>query len=450
MAAAQTDVIVIGAGVAGLAAARELSQAGLRVQVLEARPRIGGRIATVRDAALPVPVELGPEFIHGKPPETWNLVHAAGLAVYEMIGGAWWSEHGTLRLRDDFFAQIDAVMERMDGVAQDQSFQAFLDGHVQDEQLRDAAAFARRYVEGFDAADPEQISVHALRHENVASAAVDGERSFKIIDGYDHVAQALHAGLNLHCASEHLNTVVRSITWQPGSVEIQAETGTGQPLPPFTATCAIITLPLGVLKAAPGERGAVQFVPALPHKEAAADQLRMGPVVRITLWLREPVWENAQIVRTQGDGDLAQISFLHAPDAALTTWWTPYPLQVPLITGWVGGPRAATLAQQGEAFVVETAIKSLAQVLGMERQQLEAYVQAWYVHDWQADPFARGAYSYVAVGGVDAPAALAEPVAGTLFWAGEATNTDGHTGTVHGAIATGQRAAREVLQRAQD
>ena len=78
--------------------------------------------------------------------------------------------------------------------------------------------------------------------------------------------------------------------------------------------------------------------------------------------------------------------------------------------------------------------------------ELRRQMTASFVHDWQADPFSRGAYSYTAVGGMDAAQALAAPVEGTLFFAGEATNVDGYTGTVHGAIATGLRAANELLE----
>jgi monoamine oxidase len=83
--------------------------------------------------------------------------------------------------------------------------------------------------------------------------------------------------------------------------------------------------------------------------------------------------------------------------------------------------------------------------LGVARSAVAAELESWYFHDWQADPFARGAYSFVLAGGLDARAALAQPLDDTLFFAGEATNSDGHTATVHGAIASGRRAAREVI-----
>jgi monoamine oxidase len=94
-------------------------------------------------------------------------------------------------------------------------------------------------------------------------------------------------------------------------------------------------------------------------------------------------------------------------------------------------------------------VQSLARIMKIAEPELRRHLTASFVHDWQADPFSRGAYSYAAVGGMGAAAKLAQPVAGTLFFAGEATNSDGYNGTVHGAIATGLRAAKELLQSLQ-
>jgi monoamine oxidase len=114
--------------------------------------------------------------------------------------------------------------------------------------------------------------------------------------------------------------------------------------------------------------------------------------------------------------------------------------------GWAGGAAAERLAGGGNDSLIERALDSLTRVLGVERAGVDEQLEAAYTHDWLADPFSRGAYSYLPVGGVEAQETLARPVAGTLFFAGEATNTDGPVGTVHGALATGMRAALEVLE----
>jgi monoamine oxidase len=115
-----------------------------------------------------------------------------------------------------------------------------------------------------------------------------------------------------------------------------------------------------------------------------------------------------------------------------------------LLVGWVGGPKAAALAAEESETIADRALGGLATQLDMQRRDLDALeVEHWY-HDWEHDPYARGAYSYGLVNAVDAPRALAAPVAGRLFFAGEATDAEGRSGTVHGAIASGRRAADEV------
>jgi monoamine oxidase len=121
--------------------------------------------------------------------------------------------------------------------------------------------------------------------------------------------------------------------------------------------------------------------------------------------------------------------------------------RAPILTAWAGGPAAEGLLLREESIVVAQALNTLARLLGLKRERLEGLLETWHMHDWQADPLARGAYSYVPVGGLDASRALAAPVDDTLFFAGEATDTDGRNGTVHGAIASGWRAAAEIIRQ---
>jgi monoamine oxidase len=433
------DVVVIGAGVAGLAAARVLSNAGLSVVVLEARDRVGGRVATVHDPEAPLPIELGAEFIHGRGSAAWQIVRAARLGIYELGGAMWWSDGGQLTLADEAHPHIDEVMRRMArSEGPDRSFAAFLQTVIDDEQLRAAIPFARAYVEGFDAAEPERISVQALTKERQDTAAIEGDRSFRLLGGYDAVPHWLAAGLDPQTAAIRLNTVVTEIRWQRGEVMVLAHTRGGQPLERFVVPRAIITLPLGVLQAPAGAPGAIQFVPE-PAALAAARRLAMGQVVKVNFRFREPFWE---------DNRLSDLGFLLSRDEVMPTWWTPYPVVAPLLVGWAGGPAGARLAGLSEAAIVDRALQALARVLGVARGQIETELEGWYFHDWHVDPFTRGAYSYVPVGALDAVETLTQSVEDTLFWAGEATDTSGNTGTVHAALVTGERAARQALARA--
>src|SRR6266853_706372 len=151
-----------------------------------------------------------------------------------------------------------------------------------------------------------------------------------------------------------------------------------------------------------------------------------------------PFWERQP--------EMADMSFLFTEDPQFPTWWTTNPLPYPILTGWAAGNHAVALGGQSNDAIVRSAVQALARILGVDDREIHRQMIGAYAHDWQSDPFSRGAYSYTVVGGIDAARALATPVAETLYFAGEATNSDGYNGTVHGAIATGYRAAQEMLQ----
>jgi len=442
------DVLVLGAGVAGLAAARELSQSGLHVSVIEARERVGGRVYTRRVAGHPLPFELGAEFIHGRPSVSFDIVEQAGLLAYEINGEGWLAHSGQLLPNHHLWAQADQLFAQMAQLSPpDISLETFLARFQHDATWQDAVAMAASYAEGFDAADVRRVSVLSLIREQQAAAAIQGDSAFRIADGYDRFVAALADGCATSHTHIHLGTLARRISWRRGHVEIETEDTQGSGVRIFTARRAIVTLPLGVLQAPVGMRGAVEFRPALDTHASAAHQLAMGQVVKLMLRFRERFWEQEPLPLAVASMDPRRVGFLFSRDMAIPTWWTAYPAVVPQITAWVGGPPAQRLVDLPEDMLLSQTLDALAQVLSVPRSRIEGQLVDTHSHNWYTDPFARGAYSYVTVGGIEAVQALATPVEDTLFFAGEATNNEGATGTVHGALATGQRAAREILSR---
>ncbi len=437
------DTIIVGAGVAGLAAARALVAGGQRVLLLEARDRVGGRVATVRDPASAVPLELGPEFVHGDPPETWEVIRAARLPAVAVDGEHWYADGGRLEERGDLFERMHEVLGQLDATrVPDRSIAEFLSACVPD-PLDEGRALAQRYVEGFHAADTHEASERSIARAEQASGTAGGEHQFRVLTGYGSVVRWLADGLEPGRAELRLNTVVRELQWSSTGVELRVASRTGTPLPSTTARRALVTLPLGVLRAPPGSEGAVVFTPPLPAaKGEAIALLRAGSVVRVTVRFRERFWVDGE---RDGVPDLARLSFLHSRDPWFPVWWTAYPVAAPILVGWAGGPRAAELAALGTSGVLDRAFGSLAALFARPRAELEALAEGWYTHDWMGDPFARGAYSYAAVGGSEAPQALAAPIDDVLFFAGEATVGDGDIGTVHGAMRSGRRAANQIL-----
>jgi len=428
---AKFDVLVIGAGVAGLNAGRLLAQAGRRVAILEARNRIGGRIWTrpisLDDSQRAAPVELGAEFVHGLPPATWSLIEEAALRTYEVEGSALRFDGSRLTMADIQQGSAEGVLEEMrqwiGQQASDLSFIDYLNGRVIDPITARAAS---NYVEGFDAADQNRISVAALAKQQAAEDAIAADRLFRVEAGYAALPDFL-AGRFIAAGGElMLDAPVKKISWKRGAVTV--EVGGKQ----YHADRAVITVPLGVLQAE-----MIEFVPLPADILFHANRLAMGPVVKVVLVFKSKFWSE-------------DLSFLLAPTEVPPTWWTPMPHEAAMLTGWAGGPKAAGLLRlvtaEGDAgALLDQCLSTLAKIFARSLVDIRQMLSSWHMHDWQSDDYARGAYSYVPVGALDAPAKMSQPVEDTLHFAGEHTDTSGAWGTVHAALATGVTAGRRIL-----
>jgi protoporphyrinogen oxidase len=309
---------------AGLTAARALAEAGLRVLVLEAQDRIGGRILTqhVGDEA----IELGAEFIHGRPPELWALIDEIGLETYERGGAQACFEDGVLAGCGDETENVFDPLEKLRSFeGQDVSFAQYLDREQIPDEDRGRII---SYVEGFNAANYREASAAALGTQQRAEDATGSDHNYRLRGGYDQLPTYLAQRIVERGGRVMTGVAVKEIRWQRGRVEIATREGS------FHAPKAVVTLPLGVL-----QRGDVKITPAPTSVLEAAGRLRMGQARRFTLLFRERFWENLS-----PQPALSELSFLFAFSEMPPVWWTPHPETSNTLTGWVGGPRSEMLA----------------------------------------------------------------------------------------------------------
>jgi monoamine oxidase len=410
------DVAVVGAGAAGLTAARMLARAGLQVEVVEARDRVGGRVAQSGG------VELGAEFIHGPAAQTRALLREIGVTDVGMSGRAWtFAGTGEPTPDDGHFSSHGPLFADAQNLAEDESVDGYLLRLRGAGVASDVLVEIRAFVEGFDAADPARASAMGIANEFLSG--VD-DRSARPVGGYgamfDYLrSQCEKAGVRIRFAMP-----VDRIAWRNGAVEIDD----------IRSRAAIVTIPVGVLRA-----GDVAFEPALPDwKRCAIEAIETGPVVKVVLRFRKPFW------RDMHGGRYRDAGFFQCLGQPFSVLWTQFPIEASTLTAWVGGPKTGALVNLSSADLTARAIDQCAALFAHD-DAVRANFEGISTHDWIHDPFSRGAYSYLLVGGGDARKALGRSVDNVLFFAGEATSEDGEQGTVNGAFASGERAAREVL-----
>jgi monoamine oxidase len=437
------DVIVIGAGAAGLTAGVELGKSGLSVLIVESRERIGGRILTINHPGSGSPIELGAEFIHGLVPQVWSRLLEERAEILEMDGTAWCSDGHLLPC--DFTGDVDRVLEQMDVDAPDQSFSDFLRSSCGSNSPADERAKKRalNYVVGFNAADPAQVGVHWLARGMREEEEAMGDRAFRSKNGYADLLRNFQSGLTRSRVVVKTSVPVTHITWAPGKVAVSTQGIGGRT--DYRSKKVVVTVPLSILKLRSREEGAIQFEPPLPEQKVhALQKLEMGKVIRLVLRFQKRFWDSVTPPDTPGQ-TLSNMSFLLTEDEWFPTWWTTMPLREPQITGWAPFQCAERLAGKDSDFVMQCGLQALSRILPVRVAELKDLFDGAYFHDWQSDPFSRGAYSYGKVGADGAQETLAKPLAETVYFAGEATATPGSNGTVHGAIASGQRASNEIL-----
>lgn len=420
----EADVLVLGAGIAGLAAARTLADAGLRVIVLEARDRIGGRMWT--DHSLGMPLDLGASWIHGVKGnpiaelaaqwkvrtiptnfDNFTTFHADGseLSTDE--------EEQMEELFNSVYTQVEQMQEDTEN---DMSLQAAFDEviasrNLSTEELRRLNFYIQAETSLEYGADPADLSLWNWDQDEEL-----GGKEVVFPGGYNQITDGLAKGLDIR-----LGVKVDSIRYGSDGVDVKTSSGA------FRGDRAIVTFPLGVLK-----QGSVTFDPPLPEsKQSAIDRLDMGILNKVYLKFPKVFWDE----EIEGFGYMGE---------ALGEWndwlsFAPY-INQPVLMAFHGGAKGFALEELSDEEIVSGAMKTLRIIYGDEIPELEGYV----ITRWGKDPFALGSYSHIPpfASGDDLDA-LFEPVENVLYFAGEATHR-AFPATVHGAYLSGIAAAQEI------
>ena len=422
------DVIIIGAGAAGLMAAKILCNAKKKVCILEARDRIGGRVQTITKEGFSKPVEAGAEFIHGKLSLTLNLLKEAGIKYYKTDGQLWQLKNNKLIKREDFIEHADKLMEKLKKLDNDMSIAEFLKKYFNDDKYTNMKLSLQQYIEGYEAADIHYFSALALKKE----WENEDEEQYMIKEGYQPLIDHLKNNCLQNGCKMDLNTIVKKIKWEDDEAEVITKERKH-----FLSKKIIITVPPVFLS---GDEldAAISFHPDLPAITEAAKQIGYGGVIKIILEFTHAFWET-------GECRKAKNLFFLFSEEKIPTWWSQLPDKIPMLTGWLAGPNSYALSKANDDFILQVALKSLSSIFDINIVILQQYIKSSYIKNWNVDAFSKGAYSYSSITSAAAKKIFATPVANTLFFAGEAFNINSNA-TVDAALTSGKNIAQKILQ----
>ena len=414
------DIIVIGAGAAGLMAMKDLLQAGYSICLLEAGTAAGGRIATVKEDGFHQPVETGAEFIHGKLPLTLALLDEAKINYVPVEGKMMTVQNGQWKKSQEHDKHWDVFMRQLGKVKKDISIAVFLQKYFSGEEYASLRNAVQHYSEGFDLADITKASAMAAYRE----WNDEGDTQYRLPGGYMQLIDYLFDQCNRQNTVVHFNTRATRIKYNKGSVTAYTHDNRS-----FEGAVLIITMSAGMLQS-----GSVEFLPILDRRYAnAIQQLGFGTVIKIMMEFKNPFWKD----------HADDIGFILS-DEIIRTWWTQLSIENNLLTGWLGGPSALDKSGDTEEVLLGAALASLSAIFHLSLAALQQALIHYKVSRWHNHPFIKGGYSYNTVDSTNAKKILSHPVQDTIFFAGEALYKGQSQGTVEAALQSGREVAEKI------
>ena len=423
--AREAEVLVIGAGMSGLAAARTLADKGVSVIVLEARDRIGGRTWT--DSSLGIPLDLGASWIHGiknNPMTDLAKRFGANTVPTDYENGILFDSDGS-EISDSEYAEIENLFESIyeevaamqeetdDDTSLQQAFdEVIAERNLSNDELRKLQFYVHQETALEYGADPADLSLWEWDQDEIF-----GGKDVVFPNGYSQITNGLAQRLDIR-----LNEKVTRISHGADGVEVETSSGV------FGGEKAIVTLPLGVLKQA-----SVKFEPSLPaSKQSAIDRLAMGVLNKVYLKFPKIFWNE----------EIENFGYLGETLGEWSDWMSFVPYAgAPVLMAFHGGAKGFAIEELSDDAIIAGAMKTLRVIYGDAIPEPEGFL----ITRWGKDPFAFGAYSHIPpFASGDDYDALFEPVDDVLYFAGEATSRE-YPATQHGAYLTGVAAADEIL-----
>nr|WP_294942084.1 NAD(P)/FAD-dependent oxidoreductase [uncultured Mucilaginibacter sp.] len=433
----KNTVLIIGAGAAGLMAAYALAKAGKKVIVLEARNRTGGRIYTLSDESFFKHTELGAEFIHGDLPATLKLLNEANIHYRSANAEMWQFKDGKFLENSMVIEDWGLLLKRLNELQEDANIYDFLQKEFPGDRYHELRDGVWKYVSGYDTADPRDASAFALRNE-WQHEEMDAQH--RIEGGYCRMIGYLAAECKSKGGKIFLNAAVKDIYWKAGEVTAVTTDDTE-----YKASKLLIAMPLGVLKAKPGEQCAICFLPEIPKHSTAIQQMGFGSVIKILFEFSQPFWLVGKTEHIAGK-NIDEMGYLFS-DEEIPTWWTQAPDRSNVLTGWIGGPAAAEKATLSEETIAEQGLQSLANIFKRDIQELKDKLVARRIMNWTADPFTRGSYGYDTVEAPEARKVLNTPIENTIYFCGEYLYNGTAMGTVEAALSSAADMVKKMVKK---
>ena len=415
------NIIIVGAGAAGLMAARELLKEGYIVTVLEADNRLGGRIHTIRNSSFNFPVEKGVEFIHGDLPLTIQLLKEASIKYTPVKGEMIRIVNGEWKKQDEFAVGWDELIRQMNQVREDETVNEFLNKNFADKKYDELRNSVLRFAQGFDLADPAEASILSLREEWME----EGEQ-YRVPGGYDQLVDYLEKQCRQLGGFIYVSSIVKKIAWQKNDVTVVTKDEKK-----YYGHKVIVTASLGMLQ---NDSPVISFYPAISNYFVTSKKIGFGSVVKVLLEFKEAFWEEKK----------KKIGFLFT-DEIIPTWWTQYPASYPLLTGWAGGPQSWTLEKKTDEEILQLALRSLSNIFGISADELKRSLTASLVANWRSDRYSLGAYSFNTIGSRQAQKFFETPIEDTIFFAGEAFYDGSSPGTVEAALVSAKNVVEKII-----